>query len=378
MKRIRFIGAGVLPVLMAISLATCSGGGGSTTSSPTAFSYFGTQSPGDAWSWTITKNSSGSGTFSAVNNTTGNQYSGDVVTLSNKFLKLTVTATNDSGAVGGIAYAIEFPNTALIVKPAGSNSAPVIASAQGTCPPQGESYNWIKIPNGAWNSATDPAFGVATTSGSGNSFTFSITSYLLDGSPFPIVTDLLSRPLKKVVEMSDFSCSNGVISGTDTGMPEFGVTPSGVLIADQGSDGGIIGMLQPPANIGGAAILQQGREFRGFVFMTHPPEGQTMTEPVWAHTLGDSLITAGQYTNFVSGTEDLCPAGDSCASLSLDSEVAPGEFSGTLTDNHAGAHAFTLMINEINGKYMVFGFSQEQAGSDPNALYPYLFLVMEQ
>jgi len=373
MMRIRFILAGALPVLMAISLATCSGGGGSTTFSPTAFSYFGTQSPGDAWSWTITRNSNGSGTFSAVNNTTGKHYSGDVVTLSNKFLQLTVTATDDSGAVGGIAYAIEFPNTALIVKPAGSNSAPVIAAAQGTCPPQGKSYNWIKIPNGTWNSASDAAFGTADTSGSENSFAFSLTSYLLDGSLINPVKDLLSGTLNKVVEVSDFSCNNGVISSTVAGMPEFGVTPSGVLIGDQGSDGGIIGMLQPPANIGSAAILQQGREFRGFVFMTHPPEGQTMTEPIWAHSLGDNLITAGQYTNFVNGTEDSCPGGDSCASLSLDSEVAPGEFSGTLTDIHAGSHPFTLMINQIDGKYMVFGFSYNDIPDNP-----YLFLVMEQ
>lgn len=374
MRCFKLIFAGALLVLMAISLATCTGGGGSTTSSPTAFSYFGTQSPGDAWSWTITKDANGSGTFSAVNSTTGKHYSGDVVTLSNKFLQLTVTVTDDSGAVGGIAYAIEFPNTALIVKPAGSNSAPVIAAGQGNCPPQGESYNWIKIPNQTWGSTSDPAFGVANTSGTGNSFAFSLTSYLLDGSPYPpIVKDLLSRPLKKLVEMPDFSCNNGVISSTVDGMPEFGVTPSGVVIGDQGSDGGIIGMLQPPANIGSAAILQQGREFRGFVFMTHPPQGQTMTEPIWSHTLGNGLITAGQYTNFVNGTEDSCPSGQSCAELSLDNEVAPGEFSGTLTDNHAGSHPFTLMINQIDGKYMVFGFSYNDVPDNP-----YLFLVMEQ
>lgn len=88
MRCFKLIFAGALLVLMAISLATCSGGGGSTTSSPTAFSYFGTQSPGDAWSWTITKDANGSGTFSAVNNTTGKHYSGDVVTLSNKFCSL--------------------------------------------------------------------------------------------------------------------------------------------------------------------------------------------------------------------------------------------------------------------------------------------------
>jgi len=79
--------------------------------------------------------------------------------------------------------------------------------------------------------------------------------------------------------------------------------------------------------------------------------------------------------------EDQCPGGDSCSTLTLNSEVAPGEFSGTMTDNHAGVHAFTLMINQINGKYMVFGFSQDQAGGPGclyNGLFPYLLAVMEQ
>jgi hypothetical protein len=53
--------------------------------------------------------------------------------------------------------------------------------------------------------------------------------------------------------------------------------------------------------------------------------------------------------------------------------VAPGEFSGTLTDIHAGSHPFTLMINQIDGKYMVFGFSYNDIPDNP-----YLFLVMEQ
>jgi hypothetical protein len=151
-------------------------------------------------------------------------------------------------------------------------------------------------------------------------------------------------------------------------------------------------MLQPSANIGSAGVLQAGRQFRGFVFMTHPPfesDGVTLqdkTQAIWSTTTTSSAIcgqgvssciSAGEYTNFVNGVEDTCPGGDSCASLSLGTEVAPGEFSGTMTDSHAGQHAFTLMINQINGKYMIFGFSQNQWGSGSN-MSPYLFVVMEQ
>src|SRR5579864_7172487 len=116
----------VTALLLTISITSCtSNSAKSSTSSPTpptnaAISYFGTQSPGDSWSWTITKNSAGSGTFSAVNNTSGKTYSGNVVTLSNKFLELTITTTTDSnvtvGGASATAYALEFPNTAVIVR----------------------------------------------------------------------------------------------------------------------------------------------------------------------------------------------------------------------------------------------------------------------
>ena len=360
-----------------VSIMSCSSGGSG------ANSYFGTQSPGDAWSWTITKDSTGNGTFSATDNTTGYTYSGTVATLTSNYLQLTFTASTDSNvAVGSIAYAVEFPNTALMVKPAGAKDALVIGAAQGACPSPA-SYNWIKVANLSWDVTSDPAFGTATLTGSASSPTISVIPYLLNTPPVQISTVTYTG-----------SCSNGVITTTSADKTTFGVTPSGVFIGDQGTNGGVIGMLQPTAKIGSAGILQAGRQFRGFVFMTHPPfesDGVTLqdgTQAIWSTTTtssaicgpgASSCISAGEYTgtNFASGTEDTCPGGDSCATFTLDSEVAPGEFAGTMTDSHAGSHPFTLMINQINGKYMVFGFSQNQWGSGSN-MSPYIFVVMEQ
>ena len=298
-------------------------------------------------------------------------YTGSVATLSSKFLKLTIATTTDSNVIAGnIEYAVEFPNTALIVKPAGVKDALVIGAAQGNSPSPA-SYNWVKVANLGWAVDTDPAFGTATSNGSASALTISVVPYLL-GSTAPMPTITYTGLF-----------NNGVITTTAADGTTFGVTPSGVFIGDQGTNGGLIGMLQPAAKIGSAGILQSGREFRGFVFMTHPPfesDGITLqdeTQGIWSRTKGDGLITAGEYTNFANGTEDSDPGGDSMATLSLDNEVAPGEFAGTMTDSHAGKHAFTLMINQINGKYMIFGFSQNQWGSGSN-MSPYLFVVMEQ
>jgi hypothetical protein len=341
-------------------------------------SYLGTQSPGDVWSWTITKDGSGNGTFAGTDNTSGNTYSGSLSTLRNNFLQLTITATTDSNVtVPTVAYAVEFPNTALIVKPAGANDAPIIAAAQGSCPSPAN-YNWIKMPNQTWDVNTDPAYGTAVTTAGGSGFDLSLSPSLLSG------TALSSVPL------TGLSCTDGVLNSTAPGTPTFDVTPSGAFISDQGTGGGVVGMLQPAADIGTTNILQQGREFRGFVFMTHPPfqvSGNSCGSPVdktqaiWARSLGSgNPITAAEYTDVGNGVEDLCPGGDSCATLSLGSEVAPGLFTGTMNDSHLGQHNFTLAINQVNGKYVVFGFSQEQAGGQNCAydgVYPYLLMAME-
>lgn len=85
--------------------------GGSTTpnSTSSSVSYFGTQSPGDTWSWNITRDANGSGTFSATNNSTGKSYNGSVVTLSNRYLKLTITSTTDSNVVIAALVQLHMP-----------------------------------------------------------------------------------------------------------------------------------------------------------------------------------------------------------------------------------------------------------------------------
>ena len=76
MKRTVRALTGILPFpLIASVVSIMSSCGGSSSTTPTASnganSYYGTQSPGDAWSWTITKDSSGNGAFSATNKMSG-------------------------------------------------------------------------------------------------------------------------------------------------------------------------------------------------------------------------------------------------------------------------------------------------------------------
>ncbi len=347
-----------------VTLISCSSG----SSSGGANSYFGTQSPGDAWSWTINRTN---GTFSGTNNTTGFTYSGTFTTLTSDYLKFTFTASTDSNvAVGSVAYAIEFPGTALLLKPAGTTGSVIVAAAQGPCPSPA-TYNWVKVANQTWNVNSDPAFGTAALTGTASSPTINAAQYLLSGVAATPPSATFSG-----------SCSNGVITATGA---TFGVTPSGVFIGDQGTNGGIVGMLQPSAKIGTAALLQAGRQFRGFGFLTHPPNipntntPQDRTQAIWGTTTGDGTVSVGEYTDALAsgGIQDTCPNGQSCATLSSWSEVNPGEFTASMNGTNENNQAFTLIVNQINGKFMVFGISENTAGSGNNS-YPFLVVLMEQ
>ena len=224
------------------------------------------------------------------------------------------------------------------------------------------------MPDATWNYQTDDAYGYFTSVISAGTYTFSLSSYYLSGTQ-----------LQNNVQSPAFSCQGGKVTSTDPTQPQFAMTPSGVFVGDDGHDGGFIGLAAPTANLGTTAILQAGREFRGFVFMNHPPLGPDgitpvdKTQAIWSRTLGNGLITAGEYTNFAGGVEDSCPSGDSCGTLSLDTEVSPGLFAGTMTDKHAGAHPFALTISLVNGKYMVFGISYNDAPD-----HSYHVLLVEQ
>lgn len=165
-------------------LLGCGGGGGDVTTTATSRSYLGTQSPGDVWSWAITTDAGGSGSFSATNATTTYTYSGTVSTLPSKFLKLAITATTDPAItpLPAYAYAFEIPNTAVIVKPAGNHARVIIAAAQGTSPTANGSYNWLTIPTTGWNADNSVAYGVTSTTLTGSTFDFSHSYYLLSGS----------------------------------------------------------------------------------------------------------------------------------------------------------------------------------------------------
>lgn len=360
LKNPRIYGVLILATLFAVFVTACgSGGGGSNNSGGTT--YLGTQSPGDVWTWTLDNNNN----FSAVNMTLSNTYSGTYTTLSSGFLKLSVTVSSDPAVIAtldvpAIAYAFEVPGTALIVKPAGADSDVIVAAAQGTCPTADASYNWTVMPSATWDSTTDEAYGVSTSTVTGSNFDFVHNLYQLDGTLMATSSDAGS------------TCADGLI--TQTGDPlVVGLTPSGFLIGDNGpNEGGFMGMTAPAADVDLSATALAGKEFRGVLFRNGSTGDDTTL--IWGRpnaTTG-TILDGGTYINddVEAGVEN------TEVTVTFGTQPSPGVVNAVLDPLLAGlvSEDFTIMVNEINGKYFIFGISTVEG----NATEPYNLIFIEQ
>ncbi len=341
----------ILTVLATLTLAACGGGNNNSNSDR---NYVGTQNPGDVWSWTITTGSGGTGTFSASNDTLGNTYSGSLVTLANGFLKLTVTTTTGPGPAFTPLYALEFPGTALVIKPAGTGNT-IVAAALGACPTASATYNWVDLLDYLWNPVTDQAYGISAATVTGSNFDFSHVKYYLNGTVSTIAT------------VTGFTCSGGRLTHPIDPVVIV-ATPSGAFIGDGGARAGsFVGMQAPASNIILSDVVLAGREYRGVDFEDNSSVGDD-TRPIWARPNSSGGLTGGEWIDFEANIEDTLQAG----TITFGAQPSPGVVNATITDG-AGTANMVLMINKINGKYFIYGAQTNTAsGQGEN------FLAIEQ
>lgn len=336
-------------VLLAFAIGACE----DDSSSDTSNSYTATQSPGDVWSWTLT-----SSTFTATNDTTGFTYSGGKETLANLFLKLTVTASTDPGVPldgTAVAFALEVPGTALIVKPADTDGKAIVGVGQGSCPTADATYNWITIPRADWDAASSEAYGTADSTVSGSDISFDVSAFMLDGNPVGSNT-------------ASTTCSNGVM--TETGSTTtIGIAPSGTFVGDNGpNDGGFIGVVAPSANVAFADITASGLEYRGVLFKNNNANDDD-TEPVWVRRSSSGVLTGGNYSDFEGNVENTSEG----VTLTFDSQPSPGVLLATLADP-GGPSDFVFVVNQVDGSFVLYGISQDVG----NNMQPYNVLLVSQ
>ncbi len=316
--------------------------------------YYGTQSPGDAWSWDI-----GSSTFTGTNLTRGWTISGSYITLNSLFKEAAVTGVGTSGITAGSkAYFLEFPNTMLLVKPAESSDNVIVCAASAASAPTEECYSYITIPSSGWDYTSYPAFGTVEAT-LGSTYTFEVFSHLLDGTAQLPTTE------------SNYTFSGGKFSRADSNFQIF-VTPSGVFVADNGpNNGGIAGAASYTTFTSEAVI---GKQFRGVLFKYYPGTQTGETEPIGATGEANGTVRGGSFL-FERTLASSEPNYTNGPTLEFGASIANGVYSGTMHTTNFAPTPFALIMAPVGNpqKMMVFGISTQEGSG-----IPYNFLVIEQ
>lgn len=383
--------SGVVFLAGALFFACGGGGGGGTVTGPRTTKFVGTQSPGDFWTWTITTDSSGSGSFAAENTTRLFTYAGSVSPLAGDasgIFSMAVTTTTDPDVtpLPAAAFGIEMPNTMLMVATTPtftfdhsgivelSGRPPIIAAARGACPTTTTNVLWITMPDISWCpkagasnplgacAQADNAYGTASAVVSNGTYTIDITPYSLDGTA------------QTPSQLAPCTCNQGVISCLSGEKIAF--TPSGVFFVDT-SGSPVAGVVQPAAKIDIPTFLANGRSFKGLWYMsfddftggclsdsdcTAYPGGTCHsghcgipeTAPI-SVTADGTKLNALMYSDIKTGT-----LGSSGGDLLISSgtQTVPGLIRSTLvtqcTSSISSTTDVAMAVRKINNKYVSF------------------------
>lgn len=309
--------------------STKSVGGGTAVAAER--SYRGTQAPGDVWSYTIRADA-----FTATNSTLHHDYAGSVRSLPSGFKKLTMASSDDPGVhAGDVAYSIEIPSTALVVKPVDGSA--IVACGLGD-QPTGSSlkYNWIALPEQNWTPGDSSSYGTAEFTSEGTSFNGNVVSYNADGTLHKQFSD-------------GFGYAAGALTQPDDADLNGAMTPSGTFMLDFGPQrGGAIGVLRPAANL-------DKNEITSHTFIGMTASGHH-SNCVQARGDGHGSFAGADFTDVEAGTVSTDPE-HSCT-VTLGEQIQPGQFRGTLS---AGGTSATIIIvaNKAGGKWVLYAFGTD-------------------
>jgi len=332
------------------------GGGGATTHG--TYSYHGTQSPGDVWSWTISAE-----TFFGSNETTGMWLTGTWETLPAGFGKATVSTSEglDHPSAGDKAYFLEFPNTMLLVKPdnQGDSRVMVCAAAAATAPDPGK-FLFVNIPKSGWVSS-DAAFGTVEASLTSGKWHFNVTNFLITG-------ELQGNDDGTA---DDFVYSNGTFtceSGPSTNLKIF-MTPSNVFFGDSGpGEGGFAGAKYDATITDINNVLNH--TYKGVRFIHYPGGASNNTgetEPITAVASNDGVgMWASSYSDI-----DTSALPGSGVNITFESSPVNGFTRGYVEDIGTGQpEIIQAAVSRIGAdqKYMIYGIGLDERNRSFNFL----------
>jgi len=325
----------LLLLLIGVGLffSACGNSSGNPAALHGTYSYFGTQSPGDVWNWTL-----GEGTIVATNETLGFYYSGTFSALASGFLKGVIAATNDPTVpANGSFYMLELPNSMLIVKPGGNSDRMIVCAARTVLPPTAGQYNWIKVPGLGWDNGT--AFGTADVTVSSGSIDIAMNKYDIAGS------------LRETTNEAGFTFVDGKISREGSALQVF-MTPSGLFFGDNGpGSGGFFGTYTGPLRV----PTPYARNYRGVIFSydSQTRLGVTKAIGVGPHPTRQETFQGWSYSDVDANTVD--PS--SYVAITLEASGIPRVWNGIMIDEQGQAKEFKMIYNYIGGKYVMLGIT---------------------
>ena len=342
----------VLVVSMCLSVMLCGCGQNPVDNSrdksySTVHHYFGTQAPGDVWSWT-TENY----TFSGSNETTGLYFSGKYSITSNGYMKATIesTSNNVNMPAGTIIYGLEIPGTMLIIKPGINNTVDrmIVCAAKAQSAQLGK-FNCVEIPYKNWERL-----------GCAGYLTFEVSAgYTFD--VWPSRTDGVPVPGWEYEHNTGIVFNDGIYSLP--GHPgKICIMESGVLVDDSGANSdGIIGLQEPDTIITSTDAANASVDYRGVLYQytTGVGAGAGTAE---THLIGarkdPSREGVLQIYNWVGDNfEDGSPDYTNCVTIELGTNINNGILKGKYSDASGTTNYSEVAISKIDNKYIAFGIS---------------------
>ncbi len=328
--------------------------------------YKGTQSPGDVWEWSINRTnltmtaSWDAGTFDDINDDVSIE--GEVEVFDSGFLKVTITAASGGTEViptDGTAffYALEVPNTALIIKPEGSIKGDLISMvAQGDANNMAGDYNYVIIApgNGAnYNPTIEEAIGQVTIAPGVGGFDITGSAKSLDcydGGNCTYSNSIGGVPTAIVEENGNFSIYEE--NGNTKAAGQF--TDAGVLMVDFGyGNGGVFALEQN--NIAKSDIFNT--VFNGIAYL---PAGDDKTLPVNVVFSGTGVGEGHPYTSI---EENVINEVDGITMTV--SSIENGLISGTVSHQSGDTPFAGAILKEGDDYIMVISSTTNEVGNPP-------------
>jgi|SRR5208337_2050987 len=323
--------------------------------------YVGAQSPGDVWLLTLDDVDL---QFSAIDQTTGNSYAGNITRLPNGFLQTSIFASTDPNLpLGSVGYAVEVPGVAAILALNGTLDKPVALAAQSPCPTLSgsTSVQLIDLGESGYNATQSESFAAASVTQSDLNYSLNLNSYLLGGTSQSIFGQLPSG-----------TCANNTIviaNVLENGTPSaLTVAPSsnGLYVIDFGpGNGAAVGSQNfvSPSNVGTVVDGQ----YIGAVFKR---DSNPITTFVGFGPGSGTSITGGAFVNqdtdpFFAHTNDI--------TISLPGVNSDGFLQGTVTDENGNHSPFVALATENGGNFFLFGITTDSSNTTP-----YVILLAQQ